>query len=254
MLWLPDDEVDCAAQQGQPEQLAKQSVQQIDGPTLRLPPIAEGPSALTMDTMFVHDEPTWKSAVLEVVCGHLARYSHCQDITATPEGDIAECDWVCLVTECNESLTTSTMAESYSTVTVPTAAEAYLESYYTMDAAQLTYKDIRGGRQAEPALPRPADHFCMRIHSASEAAQTVVQRNDALLTIENPNMRPIVVQNIRQEPDTWIRHGCTSRRKRKRARNAIVVKWALTWRRYLGGSKRVGRSDRSPHGGSWENS
>ena len=58
--------------------------------------------------------------------------------------------------------------------------------------------------------------------------ETVVQRDDALLTTEEvQNNRPAVVAAIKQELETWVKFGCISRKKRKLARNLIDVKWVL---------------------------
>ena len=34
---------------------------------------------------------------------------------------------------------------------------------------------------------------------------------------------------IKQEPETWVKYGCVSRKKRRDARNIIDVKWVVKW-------------------------
>ena len=53
-----------------------------------------------------------------------------------------------------------------------------------MDTAKLAYQDRREGRQAEPVLPRPGEHLCVRTYASTGIAQSMVQRDDALLIPE----------------------------------------------------------------------
>ena len=65
----------------------------------------------------------------------------------------------------------------------------------------------------------------MRIYASTGTAQTVVQRDDALLTPEEVQKNwPAVMAAIKQELETWVKYGCMSRKKRKLARNIIDCK------------------------------
>ena len=87
MLWLPEDDTDYVAQPGQPEPLAEESIQQIDGPASRLSTVAEEPSEMTEDTMFTHDEPNREMAGLEATRGCVLCAADGQDIAASPDDE-----------------------------------------------------------------------------------------------------------------------------------------------------------------------
>ena len=65
---------------------------------------------------------------------------------------------------------------------------------------------------------------------AARATRTVVQRDGALLTTDEVQKHgPEVMVAIKQELETWVKHGCISRRTRTLARNIIDAKWVAQW-------------------------
>ena len=135
------------------------------------------------------------------------------------------------VTDETEVLLAQLMQESYTTVTAVTADEEYLELRYTVNAAKFAYQPHGGSWLAEPLLPREGEHLCVRNYAATGPTQTVVQRDDALLTPDEVQKHwPEVAVAIKQELETWVTYGCISRMKRKLARNIINVKWVTKWK------------------------
>ena len=178
--------------------------------------------------MFIHDESNSELADLEATHGRVLCSSDGQSIAADLND---ESEWDYPVTGDNDSLLADLMAQSYPTVTLSAPNEDYLELCYTVDAAELAYQALRGGRQAEPTLPRAGEHLCVRICAASGTAQTVVQRDDALPTPEEvQNNWQSVMAAIKQELENWVQSGCICRKKRKLARNIIDVRYVLKWK------------------------
>ena len=71
----------------------------------------------------------------------------------------------------------------------------------------------------------------MRIYQSTGRAQTVVEREDALLTPEETNKHwPAVLTAMYEELQTWVKYGCISRKPRNQARNIIDVKWVKKWK------------------------
>jgi hypothetical protein len=67
--------------------------------------------------------------------------------------------------------------------------------------------------------------------TATGTTQTVVQRDDALLTPDEVNTHwPEVTSAIKQALATWVQYGCISRKKRNCSRNIIDVKWVIKWK------------------------
>ena len=73
--------------------------------------------------------------------------------------------------------------------------------------------------------------MCMRIYQSTGRAQTVVEREDALLTPEETKQHwPAVLTAMYEELQTWVKYGCISRKPRNQARNIIDVKWVKKWK------------------------
>ena len=103
-----------------------------------------------------------------------------------------------------------------------------MELCYTVDAAQLAYQGNRESRQAEPMVPLSGEHLCARTYTATGATQTVIQRDDALLTPDEVTRNwPEFPSAIKQELETWVKYGCISRKKRSCSRNIIDLKWVI---------------------------
>ena len=60
--------------------------------------------------------------------------------------------------------------------------EEYLELCYTVETAKFAHQGDRESRQAEPITPMHGEHLCVRTYTATGTTQTVIQRDDALLT------------------------------------------------------------------------
>ena len=96
---------------------------------------------------------------------------------------------------------------------------------YTFQSAKLAYQQSGEGRQTEPMLHCDGEHLCVRIDKTTGSSRKVAQRDDALLLPNKvqKNWKEVVVA-IKQELETWVKHGCVSRRKRTDAQNVIDVK------------------------------
>jgi len=111
--------------------------------------------------------------------------------------------------------------------TIVTSAddEEYMELRYTFQSAKLAYQQSGEGRQTEPMLHCDGEHLCVRIDKTTGSSRKVAQRDDALLLPNQvqKNWKEVVVA-IKHEFETWVKHGCVSRRKRTDARNITDVK------------------------------
>ena len=85
--------------------------------------------------------------------------------------------------------------------------DEYLELCFTVDTAKFAYQGDRESRQAEPVVPQSGEHLCVRTYTATGTTQTVIQRDDALLTQYEVNKHwPEVMSAIKQELETWVKY------------------------------------------------
>ena len=98
-----------------------------------------------------------------------------------------------------------------------------------MHVAEFACQGNRGSRQAELLLQREGEHLRVRICAAIGATRTAVQRDACLLIVDEVQKHwPEVVLVIRSRRwRLWVKHGCVSRKKHKRARNLIDVQCAI---------------------------
>ena len=113
----------------------------------------------------------------------------------------------------------------------PLAPQDVLELWYTADTAKLAYQEPQGGWAAEPQLPAEGEYLCVQVFASTNRAQTVVQRDSALLKPDEVLKNwPQVLQSIQAELETWAKHGCISRKARAKVRGSTDVTWVLKWK------------------------
>ena len=109
--------------------------------------------------------------------------------------------------------------------------EGYVEYYYEGDAHKL----CRLADGEEPIEVGSDEGLCVRVYFSGprvkEVRKQVLKRDDALVTKEELQVHEKEVQAaIQKELETWVKHGCISRRPRAGARNVIDVRWVYKWK------------------------
>jgi hypothetical protein len=203
---------------------------QPDEPASRLSTIDEEPSDLTEDTMFIHDEPNWAAADRAATKACLLCARDCMEEITQPDSDLDNRIWEIPFTDEVEAL----LASHVTGTVIPESfnpEEEYLELCCTVETAKFAYQGDRASRQAELIVTMHGEHLCVRTYTATGTTQTVIQRDDALLTPDEVKTHwSDVMSAIKQELETWVKYGCISRKKRNCARNIIYVKWVIKWK------------------------
>ncbi len=108
----------------------------------------------------------------------------------------------------------------------PDEYDDHVELYFVGDSWKLAYQGDN------PIVPQGDEILVVMIYKTSGGQKkVVVERADAILTKEEEHQFwPLLAAAMVEELQTWVKHGCVSRKNRRQARNIIDCRWVFKWK------------------------
>jgi len=180
ILWLLTDDTDYVQEPAGGGRTAEADPAP-PGDDSRLSTIPEEASQQTADSLFLHDEPHMQAFAAQagIACQACAADGTPQDLEEVDEARVPP-EQDDLVEFVARTITT----EWYEPSLEPLAPQEVLELWYTADTAKLAYRKGQGGPTANLPFPEAGEFLRVQVYASTSRAQTVVQRDDALLKPE----------------------------------------------------------------------